>query len=326
MRYPELTGTYSITMVKFSNIKRASMSSSQTYIAAIESGGSHCRGILYDRKKGIVADQVILRQPANIFSDRGAALLAIQKILDGFGALPQGTHLTLCLAGTEDPRNVDWLEKHLKWTGDVYITSDVIAGFFGAFQGLEKGCGMFIGGTGNIAIGYDGGDGFLCIGGGGDEKELCCGYSIGWHALASPELADNEQFKKICAEISHVNKLKVLDLSSPKYAISQLAPHVFELAETSADAQRIINRAVDGGFHYLEQLYKHGIKKFGLIGGVAHRIQSLLRLRIAKHGLNITLFPASDTDGLMGALNVAGLLEKDASLLNILNKRRMIEG
>lgn len=302
------------------------------HIVAVESGGSHCRAILFSPSGNKILRRVILNQPANIATSRDSVLDALYRVLEEFAAADSmdrnDTQLTLCLAGTEDKGNVAWLESELAWPGTLHITADTIAGIFGVFNEPMDGCGVLIGGTGNIAVGYSSRKGFFCVGGRGDERELCCGYSLGWHALMSQEMCDNRKFQEICTQVARANGLASLNpKTSSKFAVSQLAPHIFDLAEKDhvPAALALIGQAAEGGFDFLKKLHDHGIRRFGLIGGVAQRLLPLMKERIKQTGADIDIFCAPEAAGHIGALNVARYLSRNSGILKTLNTMHTVE-
>lgn len=292
-----------------------------TYIVAVETGGSHCRAILFDNVNHQILKSVTLDKPGHIANDRHAALQSVTEILEDFSSLvsadmesfKKNTQLTLCLAGTENETSLNWLKDQLAWTGPYHAVSDVMAGFMAAFEDMRESEGILIGGTGNVAVGYSKG-GFLLVKGTGADTELCCGYSIGQRALLSEDLQHNEQFQAACSRVAAKNGVASIDPhTTSKFIISQLAPCVFELAEKEhmAAACDIIDASVQDGFAAIKELAEQGITRFGVVGGVAQRLLPQIEEQISLAGLNAGLFPVRpETIGSLGALNVANYIDK----------------
>jgi N-acetylglucosamine kinase-like BadF-type ATPase len=303
------------------------------YMIAIETGGSHCRGVLYETRTETVMDSLSLDQSGNVTSARDSALEGINTIIATFAAtraldvatLKKQSGLTLCLAGAEHRENVQWLKDNLKWPTTPAVVSDVMAGFFGTSSILRDGSGLLIGGTGNIAVGYSEKDGFIRVGGRADARDKCSGDWIGRQALLSESLRDNPEFKAACRKIALRNNLDTLDTNAPTFAVAQLAPQVFDLAEKLPAARAIIDAAAEGSTDFLRQLNAHGVTGAVVVGGVAQRLIPEMTERLLNDGIRMNLFKAADYDIPYGALNVAKALADEPRLFQIMAKMTPVD-
>ncbi|MFH1157746.1 MAG: hypothetical protein V1721_02510 [Pseudomonadota bacterium] len=305
------------------------------YIVAVAGGGSHCRAVLCDKSENKVLRYSVLDQPANIASSRESTLEAIRKTLAEFSSFissnpdsfRENTQLTLCLPGVSNTANVAWLKQQLDWPGTLHITSDTVADFFNVHGAMKNGAGILIGGTGSIAIGYNNG-GFLRVGGRGDDADICSGYELGRRALLSAELRGNSRFQSRCRQIAEAHGLTSLDpQTSPRFIVSQLAPCLFDLAEEEhiPAVRTLIDAAAEGGVNYLRILSEQGINRFGVVGGVARRLLPTIECLIKREGVSMIIFPADETTGSTGSLNVARALDKNPDLLKTFNEMRRID-
>lgn len=275
------------------------------YIAVIEGGGSTCRGVLYDLHMNRASDPVILdKHPCNIARNRDMTLRSLLTMIELIRA--KNCPLTLCLPGISNTANVSWLRDQLQTNSfdTIHIASDAIAALLGAYETLAEGQGIFIGGTGVIALGYAHGRLWRAV---TTDTEIACGPWIvrkAWDLSASdPDL------KRIFESEPDIK-------NALPHQIARFAPAIFDAADTgNPHAQMILQQAADSAADYMNRLMVFGITQFVLCGSVACALQNRIPVRTGKaHG-----------SGLDGALKLALSVHKNPAALGFFNNLRRIE-
>lgn len=276
------------------------------YLTVIEGGGSTCRGLRYDLRQNRVDRRLILDQhPCNLHRNRAQTEASILTMLGRIGTA--GDKLFLCLPGVSNHENAAWLTTRLSghgW-GPVYIVSDAVAALWGAFETPVAGQGIFIGGTGCIALGYDGRHLWRA---GSPETEIACGPWLAEAAMRraahDPQLASFiGQTPPGPAEERHEQALR--------------APQVFAAAAAgNKTAQELLQEAAGSIDAHLAQLKLCGVHDFALCGSIAQALRPWVKTptRIAR------------ASGLDGALALGLSVYKNPALLTqILDLRKIGE-
>ncbi|QQG36256.1 MAG: hypothetical protein HYS17_00230 [Micavibrio aeruginosavorus] len=275
------------------------------YLIVIEGGGSTCRGLRYDLGQGRIDQRLILDQhPCNLHRNRVRTEASILTMLGRIG--DAGGPLFLSLPGVSNRENVVWLTAQLSqrgW-GPVYIVSDAVAALWGAFEEPAPGQGVFIGGTGCIALGYDGHHLWRT---GSPETEVACGPWLAAEALKrvphDPQLAlFMGQPPSDPAEERHQQALRAPRVFAAAAAGNKTAQELLQEAATSIDA-------------HLAQLRPCGIHDFALCGSIAQALRPWVKTptRIAC------------ANGLEGALALGLSVYNNPGMLHWLCDLRKIE-
>lgn len=275
------------------------------YLTVIEGGGSTCRGVRYNLSQHRIEERLILDQhPCNLHRDRDLTAASLTTMLTQLHSLPGP--LVLCLPGVSHQDNVNWLQTRLQtqgW-GPVYILSDAVAGLWGAFETHSAGQGVFIGGTGAIALGDDGQQ--LWRSGIADE-ERACGPWIASEALK--HMAHDPQLSVFMAKDS---SLAVAE----RHQLARLAPAVFTAARHgNVTALAILQEAAAAIDLHLTRLMDYGIHDFALCGSVARALRPWVT----------TPTQLACNDGLAGALLLGLSVYNNPPLLLRLTDLRRIE-
>lgn len=278
-------------------------------LTVIEGGGSTCRGLTYDLMQNRASTPLILdNHPCNLSRDRDLTLQSLRTMIGKLGATQ--TKLTpkliLCLPGISHVENASWLKTRLQTDGHdtVHLASDAIAALLGAFETLQDGQGIFIGGTGSMALGYNNGQ-FWRIG--TPESEKACGP---WIARKACEAGKHDpELKRIFAPEED-------PIHAPHHVIAAYTPAIFEAARQGNQvAEAILQEAAASAVDHMTQLHDFGVRDFVLCGSVARALQT----RIA-----INTSTALGT-GLDGALKLALFVHKNPETLSLFTNLRRIE-
>lgn len=274
-------------------------------LIVIEGGGSTCRGLTYDLIQNRATTPVILNNhPCNLYRDRDLTLKSLRVMLATLDA-GKGS-LTLCLPGASHTDNVIWLKDHLKVDGydTVHVATDAIAALLGAFETLENGQGIFIGGTGSVALGYAQGTLWRH---GTPETEKACGPWIARKAWAT-RLYD--------PELNHIFESSGDLTHAAPHAVAAFAPAIFEAASQGNQiAESILQEAARSATAHMTRMQDFGITRFILCGSVACALQS--RIGITTESPRGT--------GLDGALKLALSVYKNPETLSLFTNLRRIE-
>lgn len=282
-------------------------------LTVIEGGGSTCRGLIYDLTQNRIKGPLILHShPCNLHRDRDLTLKNIETMLDTLDA-DKGP-LMLCLPGVSNHDNVQWLKAALKASGygTVNVATDAIAALLGAYPALEEGQGIFIGGTGSMALGYAQGQ-FWRLG--TPETERACGP---WIARQAWETRDADPaIKRIFESQESLPPHLASNLNhAPHHILASYAPAVFALARSgNATAEAILQEAARAADEQMNCLRAFGIQRFALCGSVAQALQS--RMATPTH--------APQGDGIDGALRLALSVYKTPAALSVFTALRRIE-
>lgn len=278
-------------------------------MAVIEGGGSTCRGLVYDLLQNRITESITLKDhPCNIYREPKLTLFSIRKMVSQLDV--ESCPLTLCLPGISHIENVAGLKQQLETDGfeTISIASDAIAALLGAYDTLEDGQGIFIGGTGTIALGYAKGQFWRA---GTPETEKACGPWIARKAWAlsalDPDLrrifgADQNSFQDTTDVNNHIMGL--------------LAPAIFRAADSgNLAAASILQEAADSAANHMNCLKDFGITRFVLCGSVASRLQN--RIPVATQ--------SACGSGMDGALKLALSVYRDPRTLSFFTSLRRIE-
>ncbi len=278
-------------------------------LTVIEGGGSTCRGLVYDLTQNRIKGPLVLHShPCNLHRDRDLTLRNLKIMLETLGA--GFDPLTLCLPGVSNTENADWLKAELKTAGydTIHLASDAIAALLGAYPSHEEGQGIFIGGTGAVALGY--GQGQLWKAG-APETERACGPWIARQAWN--QASHDPELKRIFGTDQDLTP----DLNNaPHHTIATYAPAVFQLAKAgNLRAEAILQEAAASADDFMIRMQQIGISRFVLCGSVAQA----LRTRIT--------FPTETAqgDGVDGALRLALSVYKNPQALSLFTNIRRIE-
>ena len=274
-------------------------------LTVIEGGGSTCRGLIYDLTQNQVKGPLVLHShPYNLHRDRDLSLRNIKVMLDTLGA--GYDPLTLCLPGVSNTHNAEWLKTQLQniGYGTLHMASDAIAALLGAYPSHEEGQGIFIGGTGAVALGYAEGQLWKA---GTPETERACGPWIAHQAwLRSGSDPDLKSIFESSGDLTY----------APHHIIATHAPAVFRLAKTgNLEAETILQEAADSAADFMTRLQQVGVSRFVLCGSVARALQSRIRFQ--------TETPQGD--GVDGALRLALSVYKNPQALSHFTNIRRIE-
>ena len=282
-------------------------------LTVIEGGGSTCRGLVYDLTQARIKGPLILHShPCNLHRDRDLTLQSIETMLDTLEA--DKSPLMLCLPGVSNADNVQWLKAALKTSGydTVNIATDAIAALLGAYAALEEGQGIFIGGTGSMALGYAGGQ-FWRLG--TAETERACGP---WIARQAWEIRESDP---AIARIFESQEALPPHLASnlnhaPHHILASYTPAIFALAQSgNTTAEAILHEAAFSADEQMNRMRAFGIQRFVLCGSVAQALQSRMK----------TVTEKAQGDGIDGALRLALSVHKTPSALSIFTNLRRIE-
>ncbi len=282
-------------------------------LIVIEGGGSTCRGLIYDLTQNRIKGPLVLHShPCNLHRDRDLTLQNIETMLDTLEA--DKSPLMLCLPGVSNADNVQWLKAALKTSGydTVNIATDAIAALLGAYPSLEEGQGIFIGGTGSMALGYAQGQLWRL---GTPETERACGP---WIAAQAWEARENDP---AIARIFESQESLPPHLASnlnhaPHHILASYAPAVFKLAQAgNQTAETILREAAKAADEQMNRMRAFGINRFVLCGSVAQALQSRMATATEK----------AQGDGIDGALRLALSVYKTPSALSIFTNLRRIE-
>lgn len=282
-------------------------------LTVIEGGGSTCRGLIYDLSKNRIKGPLILHShPCNLHRDRDLTLKNIETMLDTLEA--DKSPLMLCLPGVSNTDNVQWLKAALKASGHdrVSIATDAIAALLGAYPALEEGQGIFIGGTGSMALGYAQGQ-FWRLG--SPETERACGPWIARQAWGARE--HDPDIARIFESQDALPPSLASNLNhAPHHILASYAPAIFKLAQAgNITAESILQEAAHAADEQMNHLRAFGIQRFVLCGSIAQALQS----RMA------TVAEKSQGDGIDGALRLALSVYKNPAALSIFTDLRRIE-
>jgi|GEM_PF-5330679 len=278
-------------------------------ITVIEGGGSTCRGLIYDLTQNRIKGPLVLHShPCNLHRDRDLTLRNLKVMLDTLGA--GYDPLTLCLPGVSNTENADWLKAELRSAGydTIHLASDAIAALLGAYPSHKDGQGIFIGGTGAVALGYAGGQLWKA---GTPETEKACGPWIAHQAWI--QSGSDPDLKRIFGAGQDLTP----DLgNAPHHIIAAHTPAVFQLAKAGNQrAEAILQEAADSATDFMTRMQQVGVNRFVLCGSVAKALQSRIRFQ--------TETPQGD--GVDGALRVALSVYKSPEALSLFTNIRRIE-
>lgn len=282
-------------------------------LLVIEGGGSTCRGLVYDMVQNRIKGPLIMHgHPCNLHRDRDLTLQNIEQMLDTLEA--PAAPLTLCLPGISNTENVQWLKAALRASGyhTVHIASDAVAALLGAYPALEEGQGIFIGGTGSMALGYAGGQLWRL---GTPESERACGR---WIAARALELRETDpDIQALFARQETLPPLIAGNLNhAPQHILASYTPALFKLASRGhKGVEAILQEAADTADTQMNQMRSYGIEKFVLCGSVAQALAPRLKTATLK----------GQGDGVDGALRLALSVHKAPALLNLYTQLRRIE-
>lgn len=261
--------------------------------------------MLYDLSQNRASTPVILHdRPCNIARDRDLTLKSLKAMIVALGA--EHCPLTLCLPGISHADNVSWLKQQLQADGfyAIHIASDAIAALLGAYKTLENGQGIFIGGTGVLALGYAHGQFWRA---GTPDTEIACGP---WIARKAWDLSANDP------DLKRIFKSDPDQTQEPSHKIARFAPAIFDTAAAgNHNARAILQQAAASITDHMNRLSQFGVTHFVLCGSVARALQSRITLPTQ---------PAQGS-GLDGALKLALAVYKNPAALGFLTDLRRIE-
>ena len=282
-------------------------------LTVIEGGGSTCRGLVYDMVQNRIKGPLIMHShPCNVHRDRDLTLHNIEQMLDTLEA--DKSPLTLCLPGISNLENVQWLKAALKTAGydTVHVASDAAAALLGAYPALAEGQGIFIGGTGSMALGYTGGE-FLRLG--TPETERACGR---WIAARAWEMREDDAALKALFETQETLPPQIAGNMNhaPTHILASYTPAIFKLAANGhAGAESILQEAACAADAQMNQMRAFGIEQFVLCGAVAQALAPRLKTPSVK----------GQGDGVDGALRLALSVHKAPQMLALYTTLRPID-
>lgn len=278
-------------------------------LIVIEGGGSTCRGMTYDLTQDRASTALILDgHPCNLSRDRDLTLQNLRTMIGHLKSQDetQSESLTLCLPGVSHAENADWLKSQLQADGHdtVHLASDAIAALLGAFETLQDGQGIFIGGTGSMALGYGNGQ-FWRIG--TPESEKACGP---WIARKAWEAGKHDP------ELKHIFAPDEDLTHAPHHVIAAYTPAIFEAARQGNQvAEAILQEAAVSALDHMTRMRNFGVRDFVLCGSVARALHTRVGLHTrAAHGT-----------GVDGALKLALSVHNNPQTLSLFTNLRRIE-
>lgn len=286
-------------------------------LIVIEGGGSTCRGLTYDLVQNRIKGPLIMHgHPCNLHRDRDLTLYNIEHMLDTLeaGALSSAAPLTLCLPGISNTDNVQWLKAALKTSGfdTVQVASDAVAALLGAYPTLQEGQGIFIGGTGSMALGYAQGQLWRL---GTPETERACGS---WIARRAWELRENDPaLHALFEQQAALSPLIAGNMNhAPYHILASYAPAIFKLAgQGHAGAEAILQEAAAAADTQMHQMRTIGITQFVLCGSVAQALAPRLKTKTTR----------GQGDGVDGALRLALSVLRAPAMLDLYTTMRCLE-
>ncbi|WP_455844886.1 BadF/BadG/BcrA/BcrD ATPase family protein [Pantoea agglomerans] len=282
----------------------------QSLMLGIDGGGTHCRGRLTDSAGRLLAEAK--GGPANVWSQFGAAIVAIEQVIDDLFAqanLPaEARDRTVMVAGLAGANVASVQARLAGWQPRCqarYLFTDVEIACAGAHSGAPG--AVFIIGTGSQGAAWDGAH-FTLLGGWGFAlSDAGSGAILGQRALRLALLAHEE----IVPASALTQRIMASYQNSPEQLLiwskqatpadwGRVVPEVFAAAQQGDEhGTALVQQSAADIVQMVQPLLARSHGKLALMGGLAEPIQAWLPADIAA------LLVPPQGDALSGAIRLA---------------------